>query len=263
MRHVTGHGTVSPGCFTTEFGQPLTNKRNSHVEKIRTYEGAVAIVTGAASGIGRTISEALAKRGAKVTLADRQVELAEEVAEGIRSAGGVATVAELDVRDFAACEQLVRQTVEAEGRLDYMFNNAGIGIGGEVRLYSIGDWYQVLDVNLRGVVHGVQAAYPVMVDQGFGHIVNTASMAGLMAGPMLVSYCTTKHAVVGLSKSLRIEAAALGVRVSVLCPGVIRTSILEEGGKFGKQLEPIADNVLRKSLEKLRPMAADRTAGAR
>lgn len=238
------------------------NCRISRVEQLRTYQGAVAIVTGAASGIGRAVSEALAARGASVTLADRQTSLAEEVALGIRSKGGKARAVELDVRDFAANERLVRETVEAEGRLDYMFNNAGIGIGGEVRLYSIDDWYQVLDVNLRGVVHGVHAAYPVMIRQGFGHIVNTASMAGLMPGPMVTSYCTTKHAVVGLSNSLRIEAAPLGVRVSVLCPGVIKTSILNQGGHYGKQLDPAGEEGLRRLLERFRPMAANRFADA-
>jgi short-subunit dehydrogenase len=118
----------------------------------------------------------------------------------------------------------------------------------------------VLDVNLRGVVYGVQAAYPVMLRQGFGHIVNTASMAGLIPAPNIVSYATTKHAVVGLSKSLRIEAEPAGVRVSVLCPGVIRTAILDGGGKFGKALEPADDDSQREQFERLRPMDPKRFA---
>ena len=105
-------------------------------------------------------------------------------------------------------------------------------IGGSVNLYSIEDWNQIIDVNLRGVINGIQAAYKIMMEQGFGHIVNTASMAGLMPGPGNVAYTTTKHAVVGLSKSLRAEAAHRGVRVSVLCPGVIRTPILRRRRKI-------------------------------
>jgi NAD(P)-dependent dehydrogenase (short-subunit alcohol dehydrogenase family) len=224
-------------------------------ESLRTYSGAVAIVTGGASGIGRALSEALARKGAEVVLADRQVELAEEVAAKIRGAGLKGTAAALDVTDFAAVERLVRKTRDDRGRLDYFFNNAGIGIGGEVRDYLIDDWNQVFAVNINGVANGVQAAYPVMVRQGFGHIINTASMAGLMPSPMTVAYSAAKHAVVGLSTSLRIEAAAAGVRVSVLCPGVIRTPILE-GGKYGRMLRILTPEAQRRNWERLRPMDA-------
>ena len=200
---------------------------------LRIFDGAVAIMTGGASGIGRALSEALGRRGASVVLADRQIEFAQEVAAGIQERGGKASAVELDVTDFTAVDQLAQATAQAQGRLDYMFNNAGIAIGGEVRVCQIEDWDSVLNVNLHGVVNGVQAAYSVMLSQGYGHIVNTASMAGLLPMPTAVSYATTKHAVVGLSKSLRVEAASYGVRVSVLCPGFIRTPILR-GGKYGK-----------------------------
>jgi NAD(P)-dependent dehydrogenase (short-subunit alcohol dehydrogenase family) len=141
--------------------------------------------------------------------------------------------------------------------LDYLFNNAGIVIGGGVNLYGIKDWNQVIDVNLRGVINGIQAAYKIMIAQGFGHIVNTASMAGLMHGPGNVAYTTTKHAVVGLSESLRIEAAEAGVRVSVICPGAVRTPILEGGGKFGKMLIDIPPEQVRRMWERVRPMSPD------
>ncbi len=227
---------------------------------LRTYEGAAAIITGGASGIGRALGEALSHRGAEVVLADRQIDLAEQVAAGIREDGGMATAAEVNVTDFAAMNQLVQTTLSTHGRLDYFFNNAGIGIGGEVSEYQIDDWFQVLDVNLRGVVHGIQAAYPVMLQQGYGHLVNTASMAGLVPAPGTVSYATSKFAVVGLSLSLRVEAAEAGVRVSVLCPGVIRTPILEGGGKYGKMLKPIPKDVQLRYWERLKPMAVDRFA---
>jgi NAD(P)-dependent dehydrogenase (short-subunit alcohol dehydrogenase family) len=227
---------------------------------LRTFAGAVAIVTGGASGIGRALGEALARRGATVVLADVQIELAEEVAAGIRAGGGRATAEALDVTDFAATNRLVQGLSQAAGRLDYLFNIAGIGIVGEARYYELEDWYRLLDVNLRGVVHGVQAAYPIMLRQGFGHIVNMASGAGLWPSPFVVGYCTTKHAIVGLSTSLRIEAAAAGVRVSVLCPGSVRTPALTVESKYGKVLPPIPPEVLRTLVERQRPMRPERFA---
>ena len=224
-------------------------------KNIRIFDGATAIVTGAASGIGRALAEELAKRGCEVILADLQIELAEEIASEINNSGGKAKAIKVDVTDFPAMEQLIQETVRRTGRLDYIFNNAGIVIGGYVNHYGIEDWNRVVDVNLRGVINGIQAAYKIMVQQGFGHIVNTASMAGLMPGPGNVSYTTTKHAVVGLSRSLRAEAAQLGVRVSVLCPGVVRTPILEGGGKYGKMLIDIPPEQVRQLWEKLKPMS--------
>ena len=222
---------------------------------IRIFDGATAIVTGAASGIGRALAVELAKRGCEVVLADLQIELAEEIASKINNSSGKAKAIKIDVTDFPAMEQLVQETVRRTGRLDYLFNNAGIVIGGYVNLYGIEDWNRVVDVNLRGVINGIQAAYKIMLDQGFGHIVNTASMAGLMYGPGNVAYTTTKYAVVGLSISLRAEAAHMGVRVSVICPGVIRTPILEGGGKYGKMLIDIPPEQARRMWERLGPMS--------
>lgn len=226
--------------------------------RIRAFHGATAIVTGGASGIGRAIAEELAKRGCEVVLADRQIQLAEEVASGIKTFfGSEATAAETDVTDFPGLQRLVRDTVERTGRLDYMFNNAGIAIGGNVHHYGIEDWNRIVDVNLRGVINGVQATYPIMMNQGFGHIVNTASITGLMPTPGAVAYSMTKHAVVGLSKSLRAESAHLGIRVSALCPGVIRTPILDGGGKYGKMLVDIPAEKRRDMWERFKPMAPE------
>ncbi len=213
----------------------------------------VALVTGGASGIGRALAEELGQRGFEVAVADRQVDLAEEVATAIRERGGRATAAELDVRELAGFERLVGEIVERSGRIELFFNNAGIGVGGEIRDYTLRDWEDVFDVNLRGVIHGIQAVYPLMIDQGFGHIVNTASMAGLITSPMSGSYTTTKHAVVGLSKALRVEAKAYGVRVSVICPGVIRTPILR-GGRYGRMNLPVSAQEAEERFERLRPM---------
>jgi len=226
---------------------------------IRLYDGAVAVVTGGASGIGRALAEAMAARGARVVLADRQVELAREVASAIGERGGDAEAREVDVTDPDAVEELIAGTLDRHRRLDLLFNNAGIGIGGDVRLYQRGDWDRLIDVNLRGVTNGVQAAYPRMLEQGFGHLVNTASMAGLTASPGLAGYAATKHAVIGLSKSLRIEAAPLGVRVSALCPGVIRTPILD-GGRYGALRQEMPPAVRERMVERLRPMEPRRFA---
>lgn len=225
---------------------------NEH--QLRTYQGAAAIITGAASGIGRGLAEELARRGAAVTLADRQSELAEEAAAGIRAAGGQARAAEVDVADAAAVEALIVSTAERAGRLDYLFNNAGIGLGGLLEQHTLEDWDRILAVNLRGVIHGVHSAYPLMARQGFGHIVNTSSTAGLTPTPGVVAYTATKHAVVGLSLALRAEAAGAGVRVSVLCPGLVRTAILVNGGRYGKVYSDLTPEQQLKSVEPMRPI---------
>jgi NAD(P)-dependent dehydrogenase (short-subunit alcohol dehydrogenase family) len=225
--------------------------------KLRIFAGATALVTGAASGIGRALAGELAQRGCEVVLADLQAALAQEVAAEIRTLGGKARAVKLDVTDFPAMKRLVKETAKRTGRLDYIFNNAGIVIGGGVHLYGIADWHKVIDVNIRGVINGIQAAYQIMLAQGFGHIVNTASMAGLMPGPGNTVYTMTKHGVVGLSLSLRGEAALRGVRVSVICPGVIQTPILEGGGRYGKMLMDISPEEMRRLFERLRPMPAN------
>src|SRR5580693_1197639 len=194
------------------------------------FQGRVAIVTGAASGIGKALSGALVRRGASVVLADIDEAGVKGAADMLSARPGsqVSGVA-LDVTDAEAVAALVERTAQDHGHLDFMFNNAGIGIVGPVRELSLTHWNRVIDVNLRGVVHGVVAAYPVMIRQGRGHIVNTASLAGLLPSPMLTPYGMTKHGVVGLSESLRMEGADHGVRVSVVCPGVIDTPLLDKG----------------------------------
>ena len=224
-------------------------------QQLRTYRDAVAVVTGGASGLGAALAEQLASGGATVVIADRQLELAQQHAQRLCQRGGQSTAAALDVRDASAFDALLEQVVSQHGRLDYLFNNAGVAHSGEARLYDLGDWHDVFAVNLAGIANGVQAAYPRMIAQGFGHIVNTASIAGLVPSPGLVSYAATKHAVVGLSTSLRCEAVAYGVRVSVVCPGFLRTPILE-GGAFGRMVQPIPSPMADRLWKRLRPAEA-------
>jgi NAD(P)-dependent dehydrogenase (short-subunit alcohol dehydrogenase family) len=193
-------------------------------------------------------------------IADRQLELGEKLAADLRQENLRATARELDVRDFDAMKRTVDETRARTGRVDLFFNNAGIAIGGEIGDFERRDWDDLIDVNLRGVVYGVQAVYPVMVAQRSGHIINTASMAGLVATVGAGPYSMTKHAVVGLSKALRIEARHHGVRVSVLCPGAIRTPILT-GGRYGRVgFKGISEEQMRKMWEPFRPMDPDRFA---
>lgn len=191
------------------------------------FHNQVAIVTGGASGIGRALCEELARRGALAVVADIDHEGAQAVASAIASNGGRAVDAPLDVTRAEDVERLVDDTVRKHGRLDYMFNNAGIGVGGEVRDLSLDHWHKCIDVNLWGVIHGATAAYAAMLRQGSGHIVNTASAAGLIGEPGLAPYSVTKSAVVALSTALRAEADGFGVLVSVVCPGFVDTAIFE------------------------------------
>ncbi len=188
------------------------------------WNGAVALVTGGGSGIGRALSIAMSNRGTHVIVSDLDPIKASQVAA---ECGPLATALQLDVRDADAMKQIIENAYAQHGHFDFIFNNAGIGIAGEA--YEIDPllWHRILDINLKGVLNGIHAAYPLMVEQGFGYIINTASMAGLIPAPLMTPYAMTKHAVVGLSTSLRVEAMAKGIQVNVICPSAIDTPILD------------------------------------
>ena len=178
-----------------------------------------AVITGAGSGIGAALALVLARRGYRVVCADIDESAAASTAREIRVLGREATHARADVTSAIEVEALASDDV------DLWINNAGIAIGGATHELTLADWRRVLDVNLIGVVHGVNAIYPRMVKRRGGHIVNIASVAGLAPYPLALPYTTTKHAVVGMSLALRAEARRHGVRVSVACPGRIDTPI--------------------------------------
>lgn len=185
------------------------------------FRDKVAIVTGGASGIGWAVSKLLTQNGAKVIIADLNLSTLNQ-AESAK-----VQTQQVDVSKAEQIKNLVEQVVQEHGRIDYIFNNAGFAIGSELADMTVEQWDKIIDVNLKGVIYGVTAAYPQMIKQGYGHIVNTASLAGLVPSPGLGAYCTTKHGVVGLSEVLRQEAVGYGVKVSVLCPGFINTRIFE------------------------------------
>jgi len=203
---------------------------------VNSLSESVAIVTGGGSGIGEGLCRELARRGARVVVADINSGDAGRVAQAITDNGGQATASTVDVSVEEEVTRLVEQTAARYGRLDYLFNNAGIAIGGDARDLTLDHWRRVLDVDLYGVLYGMRAAYPIMVRQGFGHIVNTSSAGAFFPAPGNAPYCTAKHALVGLSLSLRLEGADLGVKVSCVCPGFVRTNIYRNADGAGLAL---------------------------
>lgn len=185
-----------------------------------------ALVTGAGSGIGRALAAALVTRGSSVVVADLDGAAAERVCGAL---GARAVPAQVDVRDQGAVRELVERTDRDGGGLDLLINNAGTAIGGPFANLTAEHWRQQLEVNLYGVIHGVEAAYPLMRARRSGQICSTSSLSGIIPAPSLGPYTTSKFAVVGMSLALRAEAAQYGVRVSVLCPGFVETPLLDSG----------------------------------
>jgi NAD(P)-dependent dehydrogenase (short-subunit alcohol dehydrogenase family) len=201
----------------------------------KSWSGEAALVTGGASGIGRAIARALAMHGAAVTVADIDEVGALEAADSLSRLPGAGALrgARLDVCDADAFADLAADVRRRHGHLDLLVNNAGTAVAGELQDLSLDHWRRVIDVNLMGVVNGIHAAYPAMVARGAGHIVNVASLAGLAPAPLMTPYATSKWAVVGLSRSLRAEAAGRGVGVTVVCPGAVETSLLDRTAPSG------------------------------
>lgn len=186
---------------------------------------AVAVVTGAGSGIGRAAALAYARRGARVAVTDVSGERAEEVARQIRDAGGQAIPLQLDVGD----RDQVRRCAERLGPVDILHSNAGVALGAPFTATTLEDWEWITRVNYWGTVYGINAFLPAMLERRSGHILITASFLGLTGTPGACAYTATKYALVGLGESLRAELAPHRIGVSVLCPGVVDTRILADG----------------------------------
>jgi len=192
--------------------------------------GKCAVVTGAASGIGRAMADAFAAEGMRVVLADIESGALEHAAAAVRARGSAALAVPTDVSQAEQVQALGDRAAAEFGRVDVVCNNAGVALSGPTWEHTLADWQWLLGVNLWGVVHGVRTFVPLMLKQGGeGHIVNTGSVAGLTSNPFMSIYNVSKHAVVTLSETLQKELTLLGtqVRVSVLCTGFVNTRILE------------------------------------
>jgi NAD(P)-dependent dehydrogenase (short-subunit alcohol dehydrogenase family) len=197
---------------------------------MKDFKDKVAVITGAASGIGRALADRCVQEGMKAVLADVEREPLAKAEASLKASGATVLAVRTDVSRAGDLEALAQKALEAFGAVHLLCNNAGVGTEAAVWESTIAEWEWVIGVNLWGVVHGVRVFVPLMLAQDTEcHIVNTASMAGLISGPGLGAYKVTKHGVVTLSETLHHELAERGakVKVSVLCPGIVNTRIVE------------------------------------
>ena len=198
---------------------------------MKTFRDRVAVVTGGASGIGRAMAERFAAEGMKIVLADVEEQPLAKAAAEMKSAGAAVLAVRTDVAKAGDMAALAKKTRETFGGAHVLCNNAGVSVAGPIWEKTVQDWEWILGVNLWGVIHGIREFVPMMLAQDTeAHVVNTASMAGLVSGPGMAPYNVTKHSVVTMSESLHHElamASAGRVKVSVLCPGWVNTKIAE------------------------------------
>lgn len=183
------------------------------------FNDKVVLITGAASGIGKAAAMEFAKAGAKLVIADRDTENGEATVSEITTAGGTAVFIMTNVADNASVEALVKAAVSQYGRLDIAINNAGIsGLSAKTEDYPVDDFQRVMQINTAGVFYGMKAQLPVMLKQGSGVIINTASIAGLKGLPNAIAYTASKHAVVGMTKTAAMEYGKKNIRINAICP---------------------------------------------
>ena len=219
---------------------------------------AIALITGGGSGIGAQTGIQMAGRGDAVILADINKEAADDVAARIVASGGKAESAALDVRDGTAFDALVSRVVADHGRIDIIFNNAGIGVGGPIEDLTADHWQRIVDINIMGVVNGIRAAYPHMMRQGDGHIVNLSSLFGLVAVPGQSGYNAAKFAVRGFTESVRQDLLVAGAPVQVTCvhPGGIKTGIARHGRATAGEDHEANSRLFDDHLARLEPSVA-------
>lgn len=206
---------------------------------MKNFRDRVAVVTGAASGIGLALAERFAAEGMKIVMADIETAALTQAAEGLRRKAPAVLATRVDVSRPEDVERLARETYDAFGAAHVLCNNAGVGVIGAAHEHTLADWQWVINVNLWGVIHGVRTFLPRMLAGGDeGHIVNTASMAGLTTAPFMSVYDVTKHGVVALSESMykELQVTEAPIEVSVVCPGLIDTNIMRSSRNRPREL---------------------------
>ncbi len=194
---------------------------------MKDFNEKVMVITGAGSGIGRSTALAFAREGAKLHLSDINGEGVERVAGEIRALGAEATAYVVDSSDRQAMSAFADDVYKAAGRTDILHNNAGIGAASSFEHISLEHWEKVMAVNLWGVIYGLHYFLPRMIEQGGGHVINTASGAGLIGLPRVAPYTTSKFAVIGLSEVMNLDLKKHGIHTTVVCPGIIYTNIIK------------------------------------
>jgi NADP-dependent 3-hydroxy acid dehydrogenase YdfG len=211
----------------------------------------VVLITGASSGIGEAAARLIAAKGAHVVLGARRTERLEKLVGEIRSEGGSASARALDVTDMNSMQAFVEFAQAQHGKVDVIINNAGVMPLSPLAALKVDEWNQMLDVNVRGVLHGIAAVLPGMEAQGFGQVINISSIGGLAVSPTAAVYCATKFAVRAISDGLRQETDK--IRVTVVCPGVVESELADS----------ISDEVAREEMRAFRSVALGADAIAR
>ncbi|PKN53261.1 MAG: oxidoreductase [Deltaproteobacteria bacterium HGW-Deltaproteobacteria-13] len=195
---------------------------------IKDFKSKIVVITGAASGIGKAAAKAFASEGADLVIADNDAQRLEDAAKEIKACGATVLAQQVDVSKRKEVESFAELVIRERGHVDILINNAGVGVGGSLLDTNIEDFEWIFSINYWGVVYGLKAFLPYMVARKYGHVVNTASGAGLCSMASMSAYCSTKFAVVGLSETLRAEMRRFGIGVSTICPGIINTNIVAE-----------------------------------